>query len=215
MLLDYQVIDVDTCEPVPDVYVEIWHCNSTGVYSGVVAGGNGDQSDETNIDNTWLRGIQPTDADGVAGFETTFPGHYTGRATHIHLMVHTNATLQANETLGNDIYASHIGQAFFDQTLITDVELLAPYADNTQTLTTNAEDSILEEEAATGTDPSMLYTLLDNDVSGGIFAWMAFGINVTASSSISPAVFYYEGGGVANPDAGGGGPPGGEPPVLV
>ncbi|EEY23454.1 conserved hypothetical protein [Verticillium alfalfae VaMs.102] len=56
IVLDYQVIDVDTCEPVPNVYLEMWHCNSTGVYSGVIANGNGDSSDESNIDNTWLRG---------------------------------------------------------------------------------------------------------------------------------------------------------------
>lgn len=32
MELDYQVIDINTCEPVPEVYLEMWHCNSTGVY---------------------------------------------------------------------------------------------------------------------------------------------------------------------------------------
>lgn len=32
-VLDYQVIDVDTCEPVPNVYLEMWHCNATGVVS--------------------------------------------------------------------------------------------------------------------------------------------------------------------------------------
>ena len=69
IVLDYQVIDVDTCEPVPNVYLEIWHCNATGVYSGVVASGNGVSSDETNIDNTFLRGIQKTNTDGVAQFE--------------------------------------------------------------------------------------------------------------------------------------------------
>lgn len=28
--IDYQVIDVETCEPVPNVYLEQWHCNATG-----------------------------------------------------------------------------------------------------------------------------------------------------------------------------------------
>lgn len=28
--IDYQVIDVETCEPVPNVYLEAWHCNATG-----------------------------------------------------------------------------------------------------------------------------------------------------------------------------------------
>ncbi|KAK7426878.1 hypothetical protein QQZ08_006624 [Neonectria magnoliae] len=218
IVLDYQVIDVETCDPIPDVYLEMWHCNSTGVYSGILASGNGDSSDKTNIDNTWLRGIQLTDSDGVAQFESIFPGHYTSRATHIHIMVHTNATLLANQTLGSENYASHVGQAFFDQGLITDVELLEPYDTNTQELTTNEEDSILAEEVATdGVDPVMEYTLLGDSVADGLFAWLAFGINSTQSSSVTPAAFLYAEGGVANDNSGmggggGGDAPGGTPP---
>lgn len=114
-VIDYQVIDVNTCEPVPAVYLEMWHCNSTGVYSGVVANGNGDSSDLANINNTFLRGIQETDDDGVAQFTTLFPGHYTSRATHIHIIIHTNATVYENGTLGQEVSSSHVGQAFFDQ----------------------------------------------------------------------------------------------------
>ncbi|KAH7246906.1 Intradiol ring-cleavage dioxygenase [Fusarium solani] len=212
IVLDYQVIDVETCDPVPNVYLEMWHCNSTGVYSGIVASGNGDSSDDTNINNTWLRGIQRTDSDGVAQFESIFPGHYTSRATHIHIMVHTNATLLANMTLGSENYASHVGQAFFDQDLISQVEALEPYSSNTQELTENADDSILSEETATdGVDPFMEYTMLGDDITDGLFAWLAFGINATQSQSVTPAAYLYESGGVANENSGAGGP-GGSPP---
>ncbi|KAI1121381.1 aromatic compound dioxygenase [Nemania abortiva] len=211
-IIDYQIIDVDTCDPVPNVYLEMWHCNSTGVYSGIVASGNGDSSDETNIDKTWLRGIQISDSDGVVQFESIFPGHYTSRATHIHLMVHTNATVYPNGTLGNEVSASHVGQSFFDQDLISAVEATAPYNTNTQELTENADDGILSEETATdGVDPFHEYTLLGDSVSDGIFAWMAFGINATQVQSITPAAFLYAEGGVANENSGsgmGGGPPG-------
>lgn len=78
LTLDIQVIDTTTCEPIPALYVDIWHCNSTGVYSGVVASGNGNNSDATNLNQTFLRGIQLTDTNGVAQFDTLFPGHYTG-----------------------------------------------------------------------------------------------------------------------------------------
>lgn len=196
----------------------MWHCNSTGVYSGVIANGNGDNSDETNIDKTWLRGIQKTNSDGVAQFESIFPGHYTSRATHIHVMVHTNATLLANHTLGSDNYASHVGQAFFDQDLISQVETLEPYASNTQEITLNEDDGILSEEiSADGVDPFMEYTLLGDSVSDGLFAWLAFGINTTVSNSVTPAAYYYKEGGVANGNSGGapgggaGGPPSGMP----
>lgn len=209
-IIDYQVIDVNTCDPIPNVYLEMWHCNSTGVYSGIVANGNGDASDESNLDATYLRGIQKTDGDGVAQFETTFPGHYTGRATHIHLLVHTNATRFCNGTLGNAVSASHVGQAFFDQDLIAAVERTEPYTANTQELTTNADDQILAEEAAS-VDPFHEYTLLGDGVEDGIFAWIAFGVNATYSSTVTPAAFYYKEGGVANSESGPGmgGPPGG------
>ena len=138
-------------------------------------------------------------------------------------MVHTNATLLNNKTLGSDNYASHVGQAFFDQDLITKVEKLEPYASNTQDVTENSEDSILGEETATdGVDPFMEYTLLGDNLSDGIFAWLAFGINTTVSNSVTPAAYYYKSGGVANgdsvggPGGGGGGgngtAPGGSPP---
>ena len=148
LYMDIQMIDTNTCEPVPEVYLELWHCNSTGVYSGVVASGNGNSNDSSNIDKTFLRGITQADEDGVVKFDTLFPGHYTGRATHIHVMTHTlDATVNANNTLtGKSV--SHVGQMFFDQDLISTVDAVAPYSDNTQTLTTNAEDSILAQEAS-------------------------------------------------------------------
>lgn len=78
LYLDVQIIDTSTCSPVPAVYMDLWHCNSTGVYSGVVANGNGNNNDTTNTDNTFLRGIQQTDQNGIVQFETLFPGHYDG-----------------------------------------------------------------------------------------------------------------------------------------
>lgn len=35
LYLEVQYIDIETCEPVPDVYVDIWNANATGVYSGI------------------------------------------------------------------------------------------------------------------------------------------------------------------------------------
>lgn len=86
LTFDVQVIDTRTCEPVPQVALEAWHCNSTGVYGGVVAGGNGNTADTSNLNNTMFRGIQFSNENGILQFDTTFPGHYTGRTTHIHGM---------------------------------------------------------------------------------------------------------------------------------
>lgn len=77
-----QVVDVATCDPIENIYVDVWHANSTGVYSGIVANGNGNSDDAANINTTVFRGLQPTDSDGVAEFVTIVPGHYTGRSHH-------------------------------------------------------------------------------------------------------------------------------------
>lgn len=232
--LELQVLDVNTCEPIANAYTEIWGehffyyqsagpwislmltclaaCNSTGVYSGVSANGNGNSaSDTTNLDATFARGIQPTDTDGVASFDTLFPGHYTGRTTHIHVLVHLNATARDNATL-LDTTASHVGQVFFDQDLIYEVEATSVYAANTQQLTLNENDGILAQEAATS-DPFVEYVLLGDTVESGLLGWLAFGIDPTLSKSVNAAATLYETGGVQNNNGGGGGP-GGPPPTI-
>ncbi|KAH8899891.1 aromatic compound dioxygenase [Thozetella sp. PMI_491] len=211
LALDLQVLDTVTCEPVTGAFLEIWHCNSTGVYSGVSANGNGNSATDTsNLNNTFLRGVQQTDADGSVQFQTLVPGHYTGRTTHIHVMVHFNATAQANGTL-LDTNAGHVGQVFFDQDLIYEVEATSVYAANTQTLTLNSEDGILAQEAATS-DPFVEYVLLGDSIEDGLLGWFSFGINTTLSYQVSNAATFYDTGGVTNPNAGGPGGPGGGPP---
>lgn len=125
-------------------------------------------------------------------------------------MSHLNATLNSNNTLSGGAI-THVGQMFFDQDLISLVETTEPYASNTQELTTNAEDSIFEGEAD-GYDPVVEYVLLGDDVSEGIFAWIAFGMDSTSAYNISAAAYWTENGGVVNENAGGGmggGPPSG------
>ncbi|TRM70099.1 Intradiol ring-cleavage dioxygenase [Schizophyllum amplum] len=213
LYVDVQVIDVSTCEPVSDIYIDFWHANSTGVYAGVTAENNGN-GDESNLNSTFLRGIQATNEDGVAQWLTTFPGHYTGRTAHIHVATHTAAdgTLNANGTYKSET-VSFVGQMFFDQSLISEVEATEPYSSNTQALTTNEEDGIMEQEAET-IDPIVEYVLLGDDISEGIMAWTAFGIDLTNAYTISAAASYTEDGGVANESSGGpgGAPPGGDMP---
>lgn len=94
--LEVQYIDINTCRPVPGALVDIWQANATGVYSGISVSGN---YAAKGWDSTYLRGIQQTDHEGVVNFDTIFPGHYDGRATHTHLLTHLNATLLPNKTL--------------------------------------------------------------------------------------------------------------------
>ncbi|MFN0158055.1 MAG: T9SS type A sorting domain-containing protein [Bacteroidota bacterium] len=83
--MTFTVIDID-CNPIPNVLVDIWHCDKDGVYSGYVQpGGN-------TVGQDFMRGIQMTDANGQCSFITSYPGWYPGRATHVHFKVRLNST---------------------------------------------------------------------------------------------------------------------------
>jgi protocatechuate 3,4-dioxygenase beta subunit len=113
VIIDAQFLDVNTCGPISDLMWDLWHCNSTGVYGGDIGNGNGDSNYLSNLNNTALRGLTATDDDGVAQFTSLFPGHYSGRATHMHVVGHLNGTILDNGTYtGGNI--AHIGQLFFD-----------------------------------------------------------------------------------------------------
>ena len=174
--------------------------NATGLYSGIVHHMNGDgYDDQSNADRTYHRGLQQLDADGAAQFTTLFPGHYVGRASHIHIMLHMNAVAHDNDTV-MDLTAAHVGQMYFDQDLISEVEKVDPYTQNQQPLTTNEEDYILGDEAE-DTDPFMQYVKLGDGVEDGLLAWLAIGVNTTYERKVHPAATLSEEGGRVNEDA--------------
>lgn len=74
------------CAALSGALVDIWHCDKDGYYSEY--GGTGMQSANfTTVD--FLRGRQVTDANGLVGFTSIFPGWYSGRAPHIHVHVYS------------------------------------------------------------------------------------------------------------------------------
>jgi len=75
----------ETGVPLPGARIDVWHCDSRGVYSGYAH-----QGDDRKVDTrgkTWLRGTQLTGAEGTVAFHTVYPGWYSGRTTHIHCKV--------------------------------------------------------------------------------------------------------------------------------
>jgi protocatechuate 3,4-dioxygenase beta subunit len=116
------VVDADSCAPIAEAAVDVWHCDAGGAYSG----GRGDSG-------TFLRGIQTTGDDGLAEFATVYPGWYQGRAVHIHLKVHTGGDLE------------HTGQLFFDDAFSASVYAAEPYAERGAPDTPNDADSIFAQ----------------------------------------------------------------------
>ncbi|ETS77428.1 hypothetical protein PFICI_11302 [Pestalotiopsis fici W106-1] len=202
--LDIQFVDIATFNPIPRLAVDVWHCNATGVYSGINA-----TLGQGGLNTTFLRGVSITDDDGVVQFDTLFPGHYSGRSQHIHVIGTENARFLHNGTYLNGT-ARHIGQIFFNQDLISEVETTEPYVQNTVNITTNVEDLIAPDAATATYDPLADYVRLGDSISDGLLSFITIGINTTAdySANIIPASHYYETGGV---DTGTGGLPPGAP----
>lgn len=182
----FEILDWNTCEPVEDVFVEVWSCNATGVYGGVSTG-----NDTSDMDNTMLRGVQQTDSEGVVTFDTIFPGHYSVRANHIHLMVHTKAAASAKNGTLLDLSASYVGQVFFDQDLVHEVEALPAYAANKQILTLNENDGLVKKELEAGSNPFMDYVRLGHDIEGGLLAWYTFGVDMSTRIHATPAAYLH------------------------
>lgn len=116
------VVDVSSCKPIKGATVDIWHCDAGGVYSGT--------STQDTEDERFLRGVQRTDAKGIAVFNTIYPGWYPGRTVHIHVLVH----------LGGNVV--HTGQLYFADALTDTVYRRSPYRSRPSRTTRNAGDSI-------------------------------------------------------------------------
>jgi len=121
LALHLGVVDASTCRPIAGAVVEVWHADAAGVYSGFGAGAG---------NRTFLRGGQRTNAQGLAVFETIYPGWYPGRTVHVHVKVHVS---------GNVV---HTGQLFFPDSLTDRVYRRAPYSRRPNRDTRNATDAI-------------------------------------------------------------------------
>lgn len=172
MHLEMQYIDIKTCKPATNVLVDIWACNALGIYSGVSASGQG------GLNTAYLRGVQKTDTDGVVSFDTNFPGHYSGRATHEHIITHVGATVQPNGSYTGG-HINHLSQLFFDPALTNAVEATAPYNQNKIAHTTNDADGFTGYAASKAYDPFPSYIFLGNKVEQGLFVWSLVGIDQT------------------------------------
>jgi len=121
------VVDATTCRPLRNAAVDIWHADAAGVYSGFGSGA---------ASRTFMRGVQRTNAHGLAQFRTVYPGWYQGRAVHIHVKVHVG---------GNVV---HTGQLYFADSLTDAVYRHAPYASRPNRTTRNIDDSIFRAGGA-------------------------------------------------------------------
>ena len=89
--------DANNCAPLVGAAVYVWHCDQAGLYSLYSPGAT---------DRNYLRGVQETDANGVATFVSVFPACYSGRWPHIHFEVYPSlakATSPSNKIATSQI----------------------------------------------------------------------------------------------------------------
>jgi len=122
----------NNCAAMQNVQIDIWHCNASGVYSA--------EAVESTTGQSWLRGYQLTDANGMVQFATIIPGWYSGRTTHIHLRL--RSTYDSSSAGGTNTM-----QLFFDQTLVDTLDTtVSPYSSEGKNSTTNASDRVYSQQ---------------------------------------------------------------------
>lgn len=165
--LNIKVIN-QQCQPIPNVMVDIWHCDKDGVYSGY----------GPTVGQTFMRGIQFTNAEGIAVFNSIYPGWYPGRATHVHFKVRTSAMTYVTsqycfpDSVNNTVYATPL------------------YSGRGPNPTTNAMDNIFA-------NANLQYLTMDAQPNGtgGYDGNYIIGINAVTGveeSNFSPNEFYLE-----------------------
>ena len=220
------VCDVSTCAPLTNAAVDVWHCDAQGYYSGVAGepGGNADPEAAVGAAaGTFPRGIQVVDTDGIAEFQTIYPGWYSGRTVHIHMKVHAGGLPEvldlatptaADTTIDEGGHVSHTGQLYFDDATSDEVyATVEAYAgrDDTQRLR-NDQDGILGDHADEPGFILALTPLQDGSLDAGFRGEITIGVDPSAIPE--PAGFGGGPPGEDSPPDGGSPPEGGPPPEI-
>ncbi len=121
----------DGCNLLPNARVDIWYCDKDGYYSGYT--NSGYLGTQNNTSATFCRGLQTTDANGVAKFKGIYPGWYQGRVTHLHVQVYVNNTLKLTSQIA---FPEEINTAVYNTDL---------YKAHGQNPTKNTTDGIIRD----------------------------------------------------------------------
>ena len=157
--LNFTVQNVSNdCQPLPDVFVDVWHCDAKGNYSEY-----GDQLDGDFTEQHFLRGRQTTNSDGKVTFLSIYPGWYPGRAPHLHLEI--------KDSSGKSLL---ITQVAFPEDISTAVYATSDYKGDGEFDTKNKKDGIFKRSL----DRNMADSVTGNNTDGYVLNKV---IKVTAS----------------------------------
>jgi protocatechuate 3,4-dioxygenase beta subunit len=174
LALALTVVDANTCKPIRDAAVDVWHCDALGIYSGEPA--------EHSEGETYLRGIQLTDGNGLAEFTTIYPGQYPGRTTHIHVKIHIGGRGSDGTYSGGHV--SHTGQLFTSDRRDAEVFELAPYNLNPVEITPRNADGVFRYQG--GSSSVLALAQIGNRLArDGFTARAALGVDPSAVPNVT------------------------------
>ncbi|KAJ7062771.1 aromatic compound dioxygenase [Mycena amicta] len=128
LIVDIGVMDTTTCKPLSNAMVELWGPNAVGQYS-----------------TTALRGAIATASNGIAEFQTIFPGFTAGAANHLNILVHQTGSESSS--------VAHVGQLFFYDSWNEFIGAYTNYNQNTNPRMLNANDPNFVAASKNGVNP--------------------------------------------------------------
>ncbi|MER5654772.1 intradiol ring-cleavage dioxygenase [Streptomyces sp. NPDC002131] len=203
LTLALTVIDAETCRPVRNAAVDIWHCSALGVYSGYesMSNGGGGTPPTGEPPTGTPTGEPPTGGPGGPGggggghAEPTDDERYLrgtwrtdrhGRVTFRTVFpgwyqgrcVHIHVKVHVDGTWTDAGYEGghtcHTGQLFFAEKAVLASAEVAPYSTNTTTRTTLDEDGIYPDN---GHEGGLLYLAYDRKrIARGVHARLTMGV---------------------------------------
>ncbi|MFJ9633573.1 dioxygenase [Streptomyces sp. NPDC101175] len=204
LTLALKVIDADTCRPLRDAAVDIWHCNATGVYSGYEAGGGGGGPAPTGAPPSGTPTDTPTGTPtggpppggGGGHQEPTDDDRFLRGTWHtdrhgevefrtvfpgwyqgrcVHIHVKVHVDGEWTDAGYEGGHTCHTGQLFFDEKSVLATAVLEPYVSNTATRTTLTEDGIYPQN---GHEGGLLYLKYDRrHIGRGVHARLTLAVD--------------------------------------
>ncbi|HEX4306592.1 MAG TPA: hypothetical protein VHZ54_11175, partial [Solirubrobacterales bacterium] len=138
--------------------------------------------------------------------KTIYPGHYAGRATHIHIKVHIGGKRTKKSYSGGHI--CHTGQMLFHEKVNDEVYELAPYAESKIARVPNAQDRVFSQQGGKYSMPK-----LSGDTTSGITAKIVLGVDPSSTPSAVGGSSSGSGSGAPSGEPPSGEKPSGSPPA--
>ncbi|WP_406488420.1 intradiol ring-cleavage dioxygenase [Streptomyces phaeochromogenes] len=208
LTLRLKVIDNETCKPIRNAAVDIWHCDALGLYSGyedLSSGGGGGggtppSGTPTDVPSGTPTGSPPAGGGGGGHEEPTDDKRYLrgtwktdkqGFVTFKTVFpgwyrgrcVHIHTKVHVSGTWTDAGYEGgntcHTGQFFFDEESVLASAEVEPYSTSTTERTTLTEDTIYDQSGTAGGLLKLKYK--KNGIAKGVLGTITMGVDPDAT----------------------------------